>query len=234
MPDFEAPYPVAEHLRRSPPNRPNRKISRRAGQAGGRPPNQGIKISAKKSEREDDGEPPPRSARPGFVALYPAAHHRRPSPPNRPNRKILRRAGQAGGRHPRSRDRSAGAAPTCSRRRLNQKQKSQKQIGGDATRHPGGARPRARAEQQEEGYSEVQRAIGNCASGLRMQIKFCCWFHRWVSAGTTASAVATRSKSGIGFGKVLLEPFQHRVGIASRLLHHNRPGLLHRPGRRFP
>ena len=54
------------------------------------------------------------------------------------------------------------------------------------------------------------------------------------SAGTNASAVATRSKSGIGFGKVPLEPFQHRVGIASRLLHRNRPGLLHKPRRRLP
>ena len=100
MPGFVAPYPAAHHRRPSPPIRPNRKILRRAGQAGGRQPNQGIKISAKKSEREDDGEPPPRSAMPGFVAPYPAAHHRRPSPPIRPNRKILRRAGQAGGRQP--------------------------------------------------------------------------------------------------------------------------------------
>ena len=44
MPGFVAPYPAAHHRRPSPPNRPNRKILRRAGQAGGRPPNQGIKI----------------------------------------------------------------------------------------------------------------------------------------------------------------------------------------------
>jgi hypothetical protein len=58
------------------------------------------KDSARKSEREGDGEPPPRRAMPGFVAPYPVADRRRPSPPNRPNRKILRRAGQAGGRPP--------------------------------------------------------------------------------------------------------------------------------------
>ena len=51
-----------------------------------------------KNDFRDAGEPPPRSAMPGFVAPYPAAHNRRPSPPNRPKRIILRRAGQAGGR----------------------------------------------------------------------------------------------------------------------------------------
>ena len=63
-----------------------------------------------KSEREDDGEPPPRRAMPGFVAPYPVAHHRRPSPPNRPKRIALRRAGQAADRHPLQRTKM-GCAP---------------------------------------------------------------------------------------------------------------------------
>ena len=47
----------------------------------------------------------PRDAR--LLPPYPVAQRRRPAPPIRSKRSILRRAGRAGGRHPRSRDKDA-------------------------------------------------------------------------------------------------------------------------------
>ena len=95
MPGFVAPYPVAHRRRPSPPLRSKRKTSRRAGPAGGRPPNQGIKIPPK-NQSEKTTEQYCIFARPSSAASTAMLSTARPSraspapphllsPPIRPN-----------------------------------------------------------------------------------------------------------------------------------------------------